>query len=142
MDPRFRGRVDDAGLLTQTRSERARLDRHLRTLAGQDVELVVRPWKAQRSSAQNRRYWALLTVAAESLGWDGPEGLHEEVAHLLLPLPPCPKTGLRRRRRTPKLQTGEFARYTDDVARVLVDFGADLSAWDETAERLAAEMTE
>ena len=115
--------------------------RHTRTLPPA-VEVIVRPRQSRRSSAQNRRYWALLAVGAESL-WGDPslaEDLHEEIAHLLLALPACEKTGLRRRMRTPKLNTAEFTRYMDLVERKLVEFGADLSEWgarEEQQERAA-----
>lgn len=112
----------------------------LRSLAGKRLELVLREYKSRRSAKQNARYWALLTVGAISL-WEDPslkDDLHEEVAHLLLGLPPCPKTGMRRRKRTPRLNTREFAEYTDRVAMKLVELGADLSAWDDETERTEA----
>lgn len=102
------------------------------------VEVVVRVAQSLRTSAQNRRYWALITVGADSLWGDRSEKerLHEEVAHLLLGLPACEKTGLRRRMRTPKLNTAEFARYTEDVSHKLVELGADLSEWDAEEQRM------
>lgn len=108
--------------------------------AGDRVEFTVRPYKSKRSLAQNSRYWALLTIGAESIWGDRSmaESLHEEIAHLLLALPPCEKTGLRRRMRTPKLNTAEFGRYMDDVACKLIEFGADLSGWDKEANRMEA----
>ena len=112
----------------------------LKALAGEAIE--IRKVRKARSSPQNRRYWALLTVAAESLWGDRSqaEALHEEIAHLLLALPPCEKTGLRRRMRTPKLNTREFAQYCDRVVDKLIELGADLTGWDEeerTQERAA-----
>ena len=85
-------------------------------------------------------YWALLTVGAESIWGDKSlaEDLHDEIAHLLLALPPCEKTGMRRRQRTPKLNTAEFTRYMDDVACKLIELGADLSAWDSESKRMEA----
>jgi len=130
------GDVDASGRLRLDR--RPAFVRHLHTLAGQRVEVIVRPRTKRRSLAQNARYWALLTVAAESLGWgaEARQDLHEEVAFRLLALPPCAKTGLRRRKRTPKLGTAEFGRYMDDVVRLLLEFGADLSEWDAEEQRL------
>ena len=113
---------------------------YCRAHVGTLLEIRLRPWKARRSTAQNARYWALLAVAATSL-WGDPsdkDNLHEEIAHLLLALPPCPKTGLRRRRATPSLNTREFAEYTDLVADKLIELGADLSSWDAEAERVSA----
>lgn len=108
---------------------------------GERVELTVRPYKSKRSLAQNSRYWALLTVGAESIWGDKSlaEDLHDEIAHLLLSLPPCEKTGMRRRMRTPKLNTSEFTVYMDRVAEKLIEFGADLTAWDEESRRMDTE---
>lgn len=114
-----------------------KLAKHLK-LAGKAITLTLKRLTSKRSIAQNRRYWALLTVGAESLWGDEAqaEALHEEVAYLLLKLPDCPKTGLRRRMRTPELETDEFGRYMDRVAEKLIEFGADLSDWDAYAQRL------
>jgi hypothetical protein len=95
---------------------------------------VTPPQPKRRSLPANRRYWALLTCAAESLGWDDPiEALHEELAHLILSLPPV--NGLRRRMRTPKLTSHEFTVYMDRVEAKLIDLGADLSDWGEHERR-------
>lgn len=132
-DATFYGRVDLQGRLLMERRERIRHDASIVALTGKDVVVTVSERRSLRSGAQNRRYWALLTVGARSL-WEDPsekDNLHEEIAHLLLALPPCEKTGMRRRKRTPKLNTEEFGRYMDDVANKLIELGADLSQWDE-----------
>lgn len=114
--------------------DRAAFRADLAGLAGQPVELVVRS-AARRSLPANNRYWALLTVAARSLGWDdGPEALHEAVAQQLLALPVDPRTGLARRQRTPALRSAQFAEYVDTVEAFLTHLGADLTGWqDEVA---------
>lgn len=106
---------------------------HCQRLAGEPVEVVVRPAR-RRSHSANARYWALLTVAARSLGWDdGPEALHEALAHQLLALPTDPRTGLTPRRRTPALRSAEFTDYVDMVEACLVHLGADLTGWQDEA---------
>lgn len=134
----FVGDVDERGKLES--DVRVQVADYIRTFAGTRIEINVRQYKSKRSHAQNARYWALLTVGAESIWGDKSqaESLHEEVAHLLLALPPCEKTGLRRRMRTPKLNTAEFTVYMDRVAEKLIEFGADLSAWDEESRRMEA----
>lgn len=132
----FVGDVDASGKLDP--DVRGQIAEYIRTFAGVKVEIEVRQYKDKRSLAQNARYWALLTVAAASL-WEDPseaETLHEEIAHLLLALPPCPKTGLRRRQRTPKLNTAEFTAYMDRVEMKLVELGADLSEWDNVCRKV------
>lgn len=113
---------------------------YIATFAGETIDVDVRLHKSQRSLSQNARYWALLSVGADSIWGDRSqaETLHEEIAHLLLALPPCEKTGLRRRMRTPKLNTAEFTVYMDRVAEKLIELGADLSAWDEESRRMEA----
>lgn len=108
----------------------------LAALSGQPVEIQRK--RQERTNAQNRRHWALMTVGAESLWQDRGEKhtLHDELAHLYFGLPPCEKTGLRRRRRTPKTNTKEFAEFTDWCAMKLVELGADLSAWDEETRKV------
>lgn len=127
--PTFTGVVDAKGALHLDATAVFRA--YLSKLANAPIELIVRRKRSKRSLPQNRRYWALLTCAAESLGWDDVEQLHEEVAYSLLKLPNCEKTGLRRRMRTPKLNTNEFTVYMDRAEALLVDFGADLSDWGE-----------
>lgn len=107
---------------------------------GLEIDIEVREHKNKRSLSQNARYWALLTVGAISLWEDESmkDSLHEELAHLILGLPPCPKTGLRRRMRTPKLNTSEFSRYMDLCAQRLIELGADLSEWDALAAKTEA----
>lgn len=102
-------------------------------LADGDYVISVAPKKAKRSVQANRRYWSLLTIAARELGYDDIEELHEGIAMKLLPLPTL-ADGVPRRRRTPKLNTKEFAEYTDAVERFLMmDLGIDLSGWETEA---------
>lgn len=113
---------------------------HLRRYPGVPLDVLIRQHKSKRSNAQNARHWALMTVGAKSL-WEDPgdkETLHDELAHLYFGLPPCPKTGLRRRRRTPNTDTKEFCDFTDYCAMKLTELGADLTDWDTEAERIAA----
>lgn len=131
----FVGDVSQSGKLDT--DVRVQVADYIRTFAGGKIEINIRKYNSKRSLAQNARYWALITVGAASL-WEDPseaETLHEEIAHLLLALQPCPKTGLRRRMRTPKLNTAEFTVYMDRVERKLVELGADLSDWDQLIRR-------
>ncbi|MEK9722823.1 MAG: hypothetical protein VW405_04975 [Rhodospirillaceae bacterium] len=123
-------RIDDDGRVRPL--DPASFRRATRALAGELVELVVRP-RRLRSTPANRRYWALLTVASRSLGWDGPHELHEALAAQLLSLPPDARTGLPRRQRTPALRSAQFTDYVDQVEAFLVSHGADLTGWQELA---------
>jgi hypothetical protein len=126
-----RAQVDASGRLAVL--DRATFAAACRAYAGQALELVLRP-ASRRSVPANRRYWALLAVAARSLGWDdGPEALHEALAQQLLPLPTDPRTGLPRRQRTPTLASPAFTEYVDTVEAYLTHLGADLTGWQDEA---------
>jgi hypothetical protein len=100
------------------------------------VTVRVAPYRKTRSHNQNSRYWALLTTAGKELGYDDPEDLHEGLAQKFLGLPPDERTGLARRRHTPKTNTKEFADYTDAVERYFLnDLHLDLTGWQAEAER-------
>ena len=93
--------------------------------------ITIQPLTRKRSNDANRRYWALLTVAARELGYDDPEELHEGLALKFLALPPKALAGLLPRRRSTKsLNTEEFTAYMDAVERFLImDLHLDLSDW-------------
>ena len=137
---RFRARVDDDGRLLMATDTKRGYEMAIAAHAGHEVSITVARWRNQRSLAQNARYWALLTVAADSLWGDRSqaEQLHEDLAHLLLALPRDPKTGAPRRERTPDQDTAEFNDYMRRCEEKLIEFGADLSRWDEVTERMEA----
>lgn len=131
----FVGEVTD-GRIVLPESERARLKDYAKGLTGRIV-ISVRPFRSQRSLKQNSRMWALLTVAAQELGEHSAEDLHESVAMHLLKLPDDEKTGLPRRKRTPKLNTAEFASYTDQIEMFFrSELHLSLDGWEHEAEKL------
>ncbi len=126
MVPIFPGRVLDGGLMVLDRPHD--YGRHLRSLKGKFVEVIIRQQRTKRSNQANRRYWALLTVAAKELGYDDPEELHEGVAMKFLRIHDEERGGLMHRRRTPNLDTAEFAEYVNQAERFFViDLHLDLS---------------
>lgn len=133
----FTGAVDERGRLDP--DVRGQVAEYIRTFAGKRIDVKIRAEKRQRTLKQNARHWALMTVAAKSL-WEDPsekDTLHEELAHLYFALPPCPKTGMRRRRRTPDANTKEFAEFHEWCVDKLIELGADLTEWDAQAEHAA-----
>lgn len=131
----FLGTVTD-GKLELFADDRNALRQHIHGWAGK-VVVTVRPFKSQRSIKQNARHWGLLTVAARELGYDSVEDLHESVCMHLLRLPDDEVTGLPRRRRTPKLNTAEFAEFTEAVERFFrCELRLDLTGWHDEAERV------
>jgi hypothetical protein len=116
-------------LNTQVRRQVATL---LRGMAGRTVQIRVGLHKSPRSVPQNKRYWSMLQAGADSLGYDTTEELHEACAWHLLREPDDQRVGVTpRRQRTPRLNSQEFGDYTDKVQRLLLEYGADLSAWGE-----------
>ena len=87
-------------LNTQVRRQVATL---LRGMAGRTVQIRVGLHKSPRSVPQNKRYWAMLQAAADSLGYDTTEELHEACAWHLLREPDDQRVGVTpRRQRTPR----------------------------------------
>ena len=133
------------GLQIAATVERGQLvaDKHIirslvRGLKDGPYVITIKPFTQKRSNQANRRYWALLTVAARELGYDDVEELHEGVAMKFLGVQPDERTGLPRRLRTPKLNTAEFAAYMDTVERFfIVDLHLDLRDWALEMERSA-----
>ena len=104
----------------------------LRGLAGRTVQIRIGLHKSPRSIPANKRYWSMLHAAAESLGYDTTAELHEACAWHLLREPDDQRVGTTpRRQRTPRLTSQEFVDYSDTVQRLLLEHGADLSAWAE-----------
>ena len=118
---RFTGRVFPNGKLALDRPKD--YDAHIRSLAGQFVELVLRKQRSKRSTKANAFYWsAVVGPLAEHLGYD-PQDMHEVLAMHFLRIEDCPVTGAPRRKRTPKTDTAEFARYVDDCIRLAAEQG-------------------
>lgn len=74
--PIFTGHVDRNGKLAYTENEWPTRQRYLRTLAGKDVEVVIRRKRSQRSLDQNA-YWHAVPfqLLQEALGYDSIEEL-------------------------------------------------------------------
>lgn len=118
---------------------RGRILNTLRTYPGIALDIEIRRHRSKRSLKQNNRHWALMTIAAEQLWGDKSEKdtLHEELAHMYFALPPCPKTGMRRRRRTPDTDTKEFADFHEWCVDQLTQMpDVDLTEWENEARRL------
>jgi hypothetical protein len=119
---------EDGSLSEQVRRQLATL---LRGMAGRTVQIRVGLHKSPRSIPANKRYWAMLQVAAESLGFT-PADLHEAIAWKLLREPDDLRLGTTpRRQRTPKMKTQEFVDFVNAAEQLLLEYGADLSAWAE-----------
>jgi hypothetical protein len=79
--PVFTGRVLPGGLLVIDR--RADYARHVRSLHGRFVEVIVRKQRTKRSLAQNAWHWAIaVPLIAEALGYDKHE--HDQVHYALV----------------------------------------------------------
>lgn len=121
--------------------QRGRILATLRMYAGAELDIEIREHRRKRTNPQNARHWALMTVGAKAL-WEDPsekDTLHDELAHLYFGLPPCPKTGMRRRRRTPNTETKEFAEFHEWCIGKLIELGADLSDWESETQRIEAD---
>lgn len=84
--PVFHARVTDDGLRVDFDGiEKPRRQGYLKTLAGQRVDVVVRPHREKRSDRQNRWWWGIaVPLIAHELGYDKHE--HEELHYALVAL--------------------------------------------------------
>lgn len=121
MDPLFYGRVLPGGLLVMERA--ADYGKHVRSLAGKHVELILRKRKTKRSSQANRYYFGVVVkLFAEHCGYE-PDEMHEALAMRFLRIEDCPITGAPRRKRTPDTDSQEFAEYVDRCIRLAAEHG-------------------
>jgi bifunctional DNA-binding transcriptional regulator/antitoxin component of YhaV-PrlF toxin-antitoxin module len=115
----FDGRVDADGVRL-TLADPSGLRRRIRALAGQRVEVVVRPRRRKRSDRANRYYWGVvLALFADAIG-DERDELHESLKLKLLGLENPDGQLLPRVRSTAKLTPREFDHYVEDVKRLAV----------------------
>ncbi len=80
--PAFYATVSDLGKLELSDTQRKAMARWTRTLAGQEVEVLVRKRTRRRSSDQNRAWWGLI-IPAITAGCDmDPNSTHDkELVH-------------------------------------------------------------
>ncbi len=119
--PVFTGRVLPGGLLVMDRQKD--YARHVRSLHGRFVEVIVRKQRTQRTSRQNRYYFGVvIPLIAEHCGYEKDE-MHELLAMRFLRTDDDPITGSPRRKRTPQTDTQEFADYLDSCIRFAAELG-------------------
>jgi hypothetical protein len=68
LTPVFSGHVTEQVQLVLAANEQAQRQAHLRTLAGQDVEVIVRKKRTQRSNEQNALIHAVASALADHCG--------------------------------------------------------------------------
>lgn len=121
--PSFIAVVGQDGRMDLAPHERQRLSAYMGSLKGQRIEVVVKPYRAQRSSQQNRYYHGVVVaLLAEHCGYDH-DDMHEALAMKFLRIEDCPVTGAPRRLRTPKADTKQFADYLDACIRLAAEHG-------------------
>lgn len=125
MVPIIRGVVSAAGKLELSDVARGLLSRHLGTMKGKPVDLVVKVHRHQRTSQANRFYFGVVVpLIAEHCGYEKDE-MHELLAMRFLRIEDDPVTGSPRRKHTPETDTKEFSDYVDACMR----FGAELGVY-------------
>ena len=105
----------------------------------QVYECELKPWKATRSSEQNRRYWSLLTEISEQLKPDGkhysPETWHEYMKARLIGKDVVIVDGepFLVAKTSTTLKTAEFGDYMTQVEAWGVEHGVQFTAWEYDA---------
>ena len=128
-------------IIMRTPHLRAQAIRAIQTIPANEIyEVDLKPWKATRSSEQNRRYWSLLTEISEQLVFEGgvhysPETLHEffkakfigkDVVIIDGDIALVAKTST-------TLSTVEFSDYTTQVEAWGSEHGVQFTAWEYPA---------
>ena len=129
MNPMFIGRVNAEGLTVEyPDAVLGRLARHLKTLAGKPVDVIVRTHRNTRTDPQNRFYFGVVVpLIAEECGYEKDE-MHELLAMRFLRIEDDPVTGSPRRKRTPATDTKEFGEYLDACMRFAAELGVYIPA--------------
>lgn len=110
----FPGQVSPAGKLEL--HNREGLERHIASLAGKRVEVLVREPKKQRTLKANAYYWFVVTLIANEIGETVPDRVHDGLRHKYLVR--SDEGGIPKVASTTELSTKEFADY---VNRILTD---------------------
>ena len=118
MNTVFLGKVNKGVLQVE-----ARFYSHLATLEGQEVEVVVRKKKTQRSNQQSRYYFGVIVkMISDHTGFE-PEEVHYALRERFLGSEVDEKSGLRIVKSTTSLSTKEFIdQYTDPIKRWTQEF--------------------
>ena len=134
--PVFHGRVTEQGELVLFDTERTQRRAHLRSLAGLDVDVVVRRHKDTRSLRANNYYWScVLEVMSKehSEGDQSAEEIHDAMCQMFLPDEVKRVEFFNRMtgevlsvdtdpRRTSKLKGDEFYTFVEKVRKFALEF--------------------
>ena len=127
-------------LILRTPNLRAQAIRAIQALPLDQVyECELKPWKATRSSEQNRRYWSLLTEISEQLKPDGheysPETWHQYLRAKFIGKDTVVVDGdvLFVPKTTTKLKVAEFSDLMTQVEAWGAEHGVRFTEWREQA---------
>ena len=116
--PIFRGRIEQGKICLERRDEFAK---HIASLDGKPVELILKREVKRRGSAQNRYYWGVvLKTFGDGTGYQ-PEDLHEALKRRFLAIDP--DAPLVMTRSTSELTTVEFNEYLEKVLQLAAEMG-------------------
>jgi len=128
MVPVIRGSVSDAGKLELSAVGREVLTRHLASLKGKPIDLIVKVHRNPRSTQANKYYWGVVVpVIAAYCGYDKQE-MHEALAFRFLRIEDDPITGSPRRQHTPDTDTKAFSDYVDQCIQFAGELGLEIPA--------------
>ncbi len=136
LDPVFRGRVREDGLVGFAEEERDVRRAHLQSLAGKDIDVIYREHKDTRSLRANNYYWSVVLTRMSMDGSQGdqsPEEIHDAMCEMFLPNEKKrvdffnAMTGERltmetERRRTSKLTGAPFYDFVEKVRKFALEF--------------------
>ncbi len=83
--PVFRGQCDDDGRLRLLNAEQPTRRAYLQTLAGQFVDVIVKPHKDTRSARANAYYWKCVLGEMATYSGHSAEDIHDAMCEKFLP---------------------------------------------------------
>jgi hypothetical protein len=133
MTPVFTGKIDIQSNGTFIPSlklvNHSKLGDYLKTLSGNDIELIIRKQKSKRSLNQNSAYWGIvieMLSECETFGGYTKDEIHDALREKFLGVR-NPDTGLIKIRSTTDLNTVEFNEYYAAIQRWATSFcGVDI----------------
>jgi len=118
MDRVFRGAIQEGKIKLENAP---RFHSLIASLAGEQIELILRKHKSRRSNSQNSWYWGcIVPLLAEHCGYDAEE-MHEALKHKFLRI--HDDSELPTVRSSAKLTTAEFTEYVEKCRRLGAELG-------------------
>jgi len=118
--PIWRGKVQHGKIQLERRADFAALKMRME---GQEIELVLRKFRRQRSLQANSYYWGVVVpILGEHIGYDAEE-MHDALKQRLLRDHEHEVDGFAKVKSSASLNTAEFSEYVEQCRRLAAEMG-------------------